>query len=422
MSRLRLLFSLATRSLANRRLTALLTVLSIAVSVALVVGVDRVRTEAKRSFTNTISGADLIVGARSGPLNLLLYSVFRIGDPTNNVSYDAYLDVAARDDVAWTIPISLGDSHRGFRVMGTTDAYFEHYRYADRRPLEFLAGERFVNVNHAVVGADVARALGYSVGDDIIVSHGIGATSFQDHLELPFQVTGILARTGTPVDRTVHVTLAGIEAIHNGWARTPAAREPLAATIAEQAALRPQSITAYIVGMESRIGIFTLQRWVNEYDEEPLMAIVPGVTLSQLWGLVGIAETALFAVSGFVVLGGLIGLLTTLLTSLNERRREMAVLRSIGAGRGLVFALLIVEAGILAFIAALAGSALIHGILRFARPFILEEFGFYLAGGGPGLFDATVIVVVTLAAVILAALPAWRAYRYSLADGLTVRT
>ena len=422
MARLGLIVSLAWRSLANRRLTAGLTVLSIAVSVALVVGVDRVRSETKRSFTNTIAGADLIVGARSGPLNLLLYSVFRIGDPTNNVSFESYQLVNERSDVAWTIPISLGDSHRGFRVMGTTAAYFDHYRYADREPLQFASGAEFVNVNDTVLGADVAVALGYAVGDPIVVSHGLGATSFQQHDELPFVVTGILARTGTPVDRTVHVTLAGIEAIHSSWARTPAAREPLAAAVAETSVLAPQSITAFIVGMESRIGIFALQRWVNEYDNEALLAIIPGVTLQQLWGLVGVAETALFAVSGFVVLGGLIGLLTTLLTSLAERRREMAVLRSIGAGRGLVFALLIAEAALLALIAAILGVGFTHAVLAVARPWILDRFGLYLAAGGPGLFDLTVIIVVTAAAVILAALPAWRAYRYSLADGLAVRT
>lgn len=422
MNKLRLTLSLALRSLTNRRLTVGLTILSIAVSVALVVGVDRVRTETKRGFTNTISGADLIIGARSGPLNLLLYSVFRIGDPTNNVSYANYQQIARRDDVAWTIPISLGDSHRGFRVMGTTGAYFEHYLYADREPLTFASGEQFVLVNDAVLGADVAAELGYAVGDPIIVSHGLGATSFQNHNELPFKVTGILARTGTPVDRTVHVTLAGIEAIHNGWARTPAARTPTVAAIAEQGELAPQSITAFIVGMNSRIDIFALQRAVNEYEGEALLAIIPGVTLQQLWGLVGVAETALLAVSAFVVVGGLIGLLTTLLTSLAERRREMAVLRSIGAGRGLVFGLLITEAAVSALTAAVLGAGAVHLALAAARPLILERFGLYLAASGPRLFDLKVIVVVTAAAVILAAFPAWRAYRYSLADGLTVRT
>ena len=414
----RVLVSLAIRSLANRRLTAGLTVLSVAVSVALLIGVDRLRTEARTSFTSTISGADLIVGARSGPINLLLYSVFRIGDATNNISWESYGEIAARPEVAWTIPISLGDAHRGFRVLGTDTGYFTHYRFGRERGLEFAEGEVFTRVNDAVLGADVANALGYAVGDRIIVSHGIGDVSFEHHDELPFLVTGILRRTGTPVDRTVHVTLAGIEAIHADVDPRQYAGQGVGAA----GALEPDAITACIVGLESRLMVFSIQRFINEYGREPLMAIVPGVTLQQLWELVGVAETALLGVSAFVVAAGLVGLLTALLTSLSERRREMAVLRSMGAGPGMIFGLLITEAVILAGTAAVAGVTVIHAGMFAARPFVLERFGLYLAPGLPGGFDGAVVAVVTLAAGVIAALPAWRAYRFSLADGLSIRT
>ena len=418
----RVLVSLAVRSLANRRLSASLTVLSVAVSVALLIGVDRLRTEARASFTSTISGADLIVGARSGPINLLLYSVFRIGDATNNISWASYREIAARPEVAWTIPISLGDAHRGFRVLGTDTSYFAYYRFGRERSLEFAEGAAFTRVNDTVLGADVASALGYAVGDRIIVSHGIGDVSFEQHDELPFLVTGILRRTGTPVDRTVHVTLAGIEAIHANDGPHLYAGKTVDATGAIAGALEPETITACIVGLESRLMVFGLQRFINEFEREPLMAIVPGVTLQQLWELVGVAETALFGVSTFVIAAGLIGLLTTLLTSLAERRREMAVLRSMGAGPGMVFGLLIAEAVILAGIAAVAGVTAIHAGMFAARPFVLERFGLYLAPGLPGWFDGAVVIVVTIAAGLIATLPAWRAYRFSLADGLSIRT
>ncbi len=412
----RVLVSLALRSLANRRLTAGLTVLSVAVSVALLIGVDRLRTEARTSFTSTISGADLIVGARGGPINLLLYSVFRIGDATNNISWASYGEIAARPEVAWTIPISLGDAHRGFRVLGTDVGYFEHYRFGHERRIEFADGEAFARVNDAVLGADVASALGYAVGDRIIVSHGIGDVSFEQHDELPFVVTGVLRRTATPVDRTVHVTLEGIEAIHSD--------DPgrYAAPGADAAGLAPDAITACIVGLRSRLMVFGVQRFVNEYEREPLMAIVPGVALQQLWKLVGVAEKALLGVSAFVIAAGLIGLLTTLLTSLAERRREMAVLRSMGAGPGMVFGLLVAEAVALAGTAAILGVAAIHAGMFAVRPLVLERFGLYLAADLPGWFDLAVVVVVTVAAGLIGALPAWRAYRFSLADGLSVRT
>jgi putative ABC transport system permease protein len=119
---------LALRSLGNRRLTAILTILSIGLSVALLLGVEKVRSGARESFANTISGTDLIVGARGGGVQLLLYSVFRIGNASNNITWKSFQDVAARPEVAWIVPLSLGDSHRGFRVLGTTRDYFERYR------------------------------------------------------------------------------------------------------------------------------------------------------------------------------------------------------------------------------------------------------------------------------------------------------
>ena len=165
---------LALQSLRNRWLTALLTVLAIAVSIALLLGVEKVRTGARQSFADTISGTDLIVGARSGSINLLLYSVFRIGNATNNITWASYQDIAARPEIAWIVPLSLGDSHRGFRVLGTTPDYFKHYKYRRAHGLTFAAGKPFADLFDAVIGADVAAALGYKVGDPIVVAHGLG--------------------------------------------------------------------------------------------------------------------------------------------------------------------------------------------------------------------------------------------------------
>ena len=200
-----MIYSLAVKSLRNRKFTALLTVLSIALSVMLLLGVERIRSESRESFTATISGTDLVVGARSSPVHLLLYAVFRIGNPTNNLRWDSYQAIAQRPQVAWTIPLSLGDSHRGYRVVGTDDNYFEHFRYARDRALRFAQGRAFADEHDTVLGADVARTLGYRLDDQIVIAHGAGEVSFVEHDELPQRVVGILAPTGTPVDRTVHV-------------------------------------------------------------------------------------------------------------------------------------------------------------------------------------------------------------------------
>ena len=501
----RIALSLACRSLLNRRLTATLTLLSVAMSVALLVGVERIRTEAKASFANTISGADLIVGARGGPLNLVLYSIFRMGEATNNISWESYQAIARRPEVAWTIPLSLGDAHRGFRVLGTDANYFEHYRFGPGRRLEFAQGEMFADATGAVLGAEVAATLGYRIGEQIVVSHGLGAVSFEHHDDAPLSVVGVLARTGTPVDRTVHVSLAAITRMHDEGGHDepehgehghdeaghdeareeehgheePGHDEPghdEADAIEhgdaghhddehghhdddhddphhdepghgeddhgesghdeaahhdgdhdephqdDAEAHAPAAITAGIVGLRARPQLLAFQRFVNEYAEEPLLAAVPGVVLQRLWELVAVAELALFAISLLVVIAGLVGMLTMLLASVAERRREMAVLRAVGAGRGLVFALLVTEAAVLAGAAAAVGVAAVHVATRLARDAVLERFSLALSGQWPTLFEVAVIGAVALTGALAAVLPAWRLYRFSLADGLSVRT
>ena len=415
--------SLAWRSLRNRRSTALLTISAIAISVALLLGVEKMRTAAREGFANTVSGVDLIVGARSGQLNLLLYSVFRVGDATANVSWESYQKIARHPDVAWTIPISLGDSHRGFRVMGTNGNYFEHYRYAGDRRMTFAAGKPFDDLYDAVIGADVARQLGYKLGDPIVIAHGVGNVSFAKHDDKPFRIAGILAKTGTPIDRTVHVSLEAITAIHLDW-QSGARALPGAQVSADEARgqdLTPESITAFMVGMESKVMTFTMQRAINDYRQEALMAIIPGVALSQLWNLVGIADTALMIVAAFVVLAGLLGMLTAILTSLNERRREMAILRSLGARPKHIFTLLITEAGMLASAGVAAGVALTYGLLFAAQPVLERRFGIFLQPGGLTGYDALLLGAIIVAALLMGAYPAWRAYRHTLSDGLTIR-
>ena len=313
-----MILRLAIASLLARALTVGMTVLAIALSVALFLGVEKVRTGAKASFADTISGTDLIVGARSGSVQLLLYSVFRIGNATNNISWESYQDIAARPEVDWIVPISLGDSHRQFRVMGTTVELFERYRYRQDRQLDVAAGAVMSDLFDAVIGSDVAATLGYSIDDPIVVAHGLA--SFTEHNDQPFRVAGILEKTGTPVDRTVIVSLEAIEAIHVDWqggAQIPGESTPIEAIRALD--LTPKAVTAALVGIQSPLQVFALQRMINEYPEEPLLAILPGVALQELWALVGVAETALFGVSAMVVVTALIGMMATLFSSLNER-------------------------------------------------------------------------------------------------------
>lgn len=413
------LLRLAWASLANRRFTALVTVATIALSVLLLLGVERLRSEARNSFLRTVAGTDLIVGARAHPVQLLLYSVFHLGDATNNVSWASYREIAEREDVAWTVPISLGDSHKGYRVVGTTAGFFEHVRTGGNRALRFEQGQAFDGLFEAVLGAEVAERLGYTLGDSIVLAHGTGALNPNQHDDRPFSVVGVLARTGTPIDHSVHVSLEAIEAIHINWrAGTRIGRAP---DEIPPERLQPRSITAFFVGLESRMATFAVQRAVNEFRAEPLTAVLPGVALQQLWGMLGVVEKALMLTAACVVAAGLLGMLAALLGTLSERRREMAILRALGAGPGTVSALLLLEALLLTAVGLALGLALLHGGLALMAPTIERASGIAIALGWPSLAELKLLGLVLGAGVAVGLIPAFLAYRRSLADGMMVR-
>ncbi len=416
-----ILLRLASQSLLARRITVGLTIFAVALSVMLFLGVEKVRTGARASFADTISDTDLIVGARAGSVQLLLYSVFRIGNATNNMTWESYRDIATRPEVDWIVPISLGDSHLQFRVMGTTGAYFDRYKYRGGRSLAFAGGRPFEDLFDAVIGADVAAALEYRLGDPLVVAHGLA--SFAGHENQPFRVSGILAKTGTPVDRTVIVSLEAIEAIHVDWqggAEIPG--RPTSPDEIRAMDLEPLAITAAMLGVKSRLQIFALQRAINDFPEEPLLAILPGVALQELWGIVGVAETALTGVSAMVVVTALLGMVAMIFSGLNERRREMAILRTVGARPLTIVGLLMLEAGLMGALSAALGIGLLYAALWLVRPWADAAFGLYLPIEPLSSREAAIGLAVVAAAAVTSLLPAIRAYRLSLADGMTVRS
>ena len=411
---------LAVKSLKSRRSTAILTIVSIAVSVILLLGVEKVRVNAKSSFANTISGTDLIVGARSGSIQLLLYSVFRIGSATNNITWKSYQDIAQQKGVKWTIPISLGDSHRGFRVMGTSRDYFSVYQYGEKRTLKFSSGAQFEGVFDAVIGSEVANTLNYSIGDQVIISHGTGSASFAQHKDKPFVISGILEHTGTPVDRTMHVSLAGIEAMHVNW--QGAMKKRKAKKALTESNLQPESITAFLVGLDSKIVSFKMQRYINDYAAEPLLAIFPGIALHELWSLMSVAEQALLIISLFVVVAALIGMLAVSLAGLNERRREVAILRSVGASHWHIMGLLITETVLLTTIGIIIGLIMLYSSIWVAQPLIEKNYGLFIPITAPNVRELGMISVLLAASFLVGLVPAYFAYKNSLADGMSVRS
>jgi len=413
---------LVAASLRHRRWPVLLTLITLTLSLTLLLGVQYLRTEVKQTFVSTVSGTDLIVGARSGPMNLLLYSVFHIGNPTNNIRWSTYQHVTDHDAVDWVVPISLGDAHQGYRVIATTTDFFDRFRYGGGRNLDLQKGAAFDDLYDVVLGAEVARLLGYDIGDEVVIAHGAGTTSFSRHDDKPFRVSGILAPTGTPIDRTLQISLEGFEAIHVGWeSGVPAPGRQVSQEATREMDLTPESVTAMLVGVERRIMTLRLQRELNNFRGEPLTAILPAATLSELWRLLSSFERALMVITILVLTTSLAGMVAVLLSMQSTRTREMAILRSVGASPWTVALMFAAEALLLAGLAALLAIGLWYGGLAAMAPWLSQLWGIHIGLRAPDMVELGFLGGAMALALLASLIPAWAAYRKSLAEGLTPR-
>ena len=401
---------LASKSLINRKGSVLLTIMAMSVSIFVLLGVEHIRSQSKQSFNSTVSGVDLIVGARTGSLNLLLYSVFRLGSPTNNIDWETYQHISDNSKIAWSIPIALGDSHKGFRVMGTTTDYFKYFSYGKKRQLSFSQGKPFENVFDVVLGAQVAQKLGYQLGDQIVLAHGLGKTSFSLHSNSPFQVTGILSATGTPIDQTVHVSLQGIEAVHTDLQKDIETHGS-ALTAKHLSELNPKSITAFMLGLTSRMATFGVQRDINNYRKDPLSAILPGVALAELWQMIGLLENTLRLISGLILISALLGLSAMMLASIKEREREIHLLRVIGAPAFFLFLLIQLEALLISFVSMLIGTASLYLSVFMARDLLSTNFGLHIGLNILSYNNILFLLLVVSATLVVSTIPSFTAYK-----------
>ena len=462
------MLTLLRGSLANRGFSLVLIVVTLACAVALYVGVQNVQRLTRASFENSISGVDLVVAARGSDVQILLNTVFGLGSSGNLVSDETVDHIADMPEVAWVVPLALGDSHRGFRVLGTSPEFFERVLLAPSSKALFAAGGSFEQVLEAVVGADIADALGYQLGDKIVLQHGMGDYGAA-HDDLPFRVHGVLARTGTPFDRTVLVSVEAIEAIHRGWRNGQQLVE-----LSPEQVEKPEdahedahhhedehhgeghhgeehhhedehhgeehhgeehhgeehhdhahaggldALDGIFVGLTERRNVVRVQRKIADYEVEPLTAVIPGVTLAQIWQIIGIADRGFRAVSVLVIALVLLAMTAMTVLSTDSRRREMAILRALGASPSMLVGLILAEALFLAICASVLGLGLAIGVSAIAQQWLTQTFGVVATGILPGWEETAIVAYIVPAALVAGLVPALRLYRRTVQDGIMV--
>jgi putative ABC transport system permease protein len=437
------MLTLMRGSLANRAFSLTLIVVTLACAVALYVGVQNVQRLTRASFENSISGVDLVVAARGSDVQILLNTVFGLGVSSNLVSDETVISVADMAEVAWVVPVALGDSHRGFRVLGTSPEFFDRVIPRPSNGALFVTGAPFEQALQAVVGADVAAALGYQLGDKIVLQHGMNDYGAA-HDDLPFRVHGVLARTGTPFDRTVLVSVEALEAIHRGWRNG----QQLVALSPEQVEkpIKPDAhedehhegehhgeehhdhahaggldaLDAVFVGLNDRRNVVRVQRKIAEFEAEPLSAVIPGVTLAQIWQIIGVADRGFRTVSILVIALVLLAMTAMTVLSTDSRRREMAILRALGAAPSTLVGLILAEALFLAICASALGLGLAIGLSALAQQWLTQTIGLVASGVLPGWQEMVIVVYIIPAALVAGLVPALRLYRRTVQDGIMV--
>ena len=398
------IFKLAFKSIRFRLFSTTAIIFSLVVSLLLLFSVEKIRKSVEDNFTQTISGVDLIVGPRTGSLQLVLYSVFNIGQATNNVSYESYLKYTNHPSVEWTIPYSLGDGHRGYRVVGTNQDFFKFYKYRSKQNIVLQSGQVFNNLQQVVIGHQVALTLNYKTGDQIVIAHGsTTGDSFEQHDKKPFTVVGVMAATGTALDQSMYISLESMESLHTAEGETKS---------------QPSSITSFFLKTKSRLQILQLQREITTNKSEPLLAVLPGVVLNELWQSLSRIDFVLKLISFLVLVVGLIGMMISFMTSLNERRRELSILRALGANINFMMGLILIES-LLIIIFSLGLSLFLKLILELVlTDFIQNQYGFILSQEFLGLVEYIMIGSVLVLGFLISLMPAFVFRLQSLKDGL----
>ena len=470
MGRIIYLISLAGRSAYNRRGTLSLVILAVIFSTMLLLGIEKVRTQLKENFVQAVSGTDLIVGPKGGDLNLVLFAIFHLGDQPTNISMQSVQKLAHRSDVDWVVPISLGDSHAGYPVVATTKEFYEHYRFRGTEKISFAQGKLPQDLFDITLGSEVAKNLGYSLGQKLFLSHGLNSEADElhheeanlanhrhahehghehatvheqtqehadtheheheqaripehshGHKEFAFTVTGILHPTGTPVDRSLYVRLEALEAIHIPHRLgSHTLHMQFTKELLKNFDLTPKNVTATLVGLKDKHSILSVKREIDDNKEDPLLAVIPGVVMDKIWDFLGNGEKILLLISSLVTITGLASLAAVILAGLGERRRELAILRSVGARPSDIIILLLSEGFLLVLSGIIIGTICLYGIIALLTPYIANRYGIFLNIDLLSINEWLIIAGISFAGILTSLIPAIRAYHLSLSDGLNV--
>jgi putative ABC transport system permease protein len=388
----------------SRPLAAALNLLLLSLGLASITLVLLVNHQIQQAFARDLAGIDVVVGAKGSPLQLILSGVFQIDTPTGNVPLADVQTLQANPQVAKLIPISMGDSFKGYRIIGTTPDYLSHYAGV------MASGAMWQAPMQAVLGAKVARDTGLRVGDSFVGSHGLGGGGHA-HGQTPYTVTGVLAPSGSVMDRLILTATESVWRVHE---------KDTALDAADQKILEEErEVTLALIQYRSPLAAVTFPRFINTSTN--MQAASPALEVSRLLGLIGIGADVLRAFAGVLLLTAGVSVFIALWSAVRERRADLALLRMLGAAPRQLAALLWCEALWLALLATLLGLALGQGVAALLAVALDVDKSISLAALNWPVALLSVPALALGVAVASALLPTWEAYRVSVLELLQSR-
>ena len=400
-----MILRIAFKNLLHKPLYAVLCWLLLACSTAVLLLLITLSRQAQEQLEKQIDGVDMVLGAKGSPLQLILSSVYNIDAPTGNI----YLEEAQRfmqhPLVESAIPVSLGDSYMGYRIIGTTDAYLKRYN------LQPTSGKVFSKAMEVVIGATVAQRSQLKIGSKFAGTHGLGEKGHV-HEEHSYVVTGILPATGLSVDQLILTPLQSVWEIHEKPHATHEEHEEH-----EEHETAKQQITAVLIKFKSPLAQLQMPRMVNENTN--MQAAVPAIEVNRLQSLMGSGTTVLRILGWLLAALATCSIFVMLVQGTHERRYELALLRSMGFGRGKLLGLVLAEAAILGIAGIIGGFLLSRLSGWFLQQEVFSHYHLNFSGAWKITPADMITAVAILAACLLAALfPAIRAFRLNISKTL----
>ncbi|MCX7011708.1 MAG: ABC transporter permease [Candidatus Sumerlaeota bacterium] len=413
------LWRIAWRYLWSRPLVTGLTLIGVGLGAALIAGVLTLRRETESAFVNEGASFDLVVGAKGSPLQLVLSTIYHLDAPTGNIDYSILDKLKGDPRVRAAYPIGLGDNYRGFRIVGTTPDFFSlQKRNPDtsewRQALRMAQGRPLEKDFEAVVGSLAARRTGLKIGDAFVGAHGLAAAEVgaEEHAEFPYAVVGILAPNGSANDRAIFTTIGSIWKVHEEKREE---RKELAAGSEEAAAFerpKPREATAILVQLQMP----GLRQWMAKEIQQTTsaMAAVPILEMLRLYQQVlSPVQRALLGIAYIVVVASALTILATLYQAAERRRRDIAILRALGAHRREIFALMLLEALFVTLLGVAGGWAAGHLAVNAAGLLLQRQTGMIIGGWTTDPTEFIALAVVAAVGALAGLGPALAAYRRS---------